>query len=58
MDTTTNPGQGLPKPNANGIVLWEGPSRLDGSPIVVIAVGLKASSTNTKTGGMLQTYVV
>jgi hypothetical protein len=31
---------------------------LDGEPIVVIAVGLHSASTNRKTGGMLQTYVM
>ncbi len=38
-----------------GAILWEGPSRLDGKPIVVIAVW---SSKNRKTGEMLQTYVL
>lgn len=38
----------------NGIILYEGPSMLDGKPIVVIATG----STNRKTGGMLQTWIM
>lgn len=42
----------------NGYVLYEGPSKLDGAPIVVIAVGLKSKSTNSKTGGMVQTYIL
>ena len=42
----------------NGIVLWEGPSRLDGQPIVVIATGLRRGSTNAKTGAMVQTYIL
>lgn len=42
----------------NGMVLYEGPSQLDGAPIVVIAVGLAQGSTNTKTGAMLQTYIL
>ncbi len=42
----------------NGYVVWEGPSELDGSPIVLIATGLKVSSTNRKTGAMSQTYIV
>lgn len=33
----------------NGVILYEGPSKLDGQPIVVIAVGLKTKSSNTKT---------
>ena len=44
--------------NANTVVLWEGPSRLDGKPLVALAAGLKSSSTNTKTGGMVQTYIM
>lgn len=44
--------------NPNGVVLYEGPSQLDGAPIVVIAVGLKQHSTNSKTGAMIQTYIL
>jgi hypothetical protein len=43
---------------SNGMIIYEGPSRLDGAPIVVIAVGLKQRSTNTKTGEMVQTYIL
>jgi len=42
----------------NGAILYEGPSKLDGAPIVVIAVGLKIGSSNTKTGAMVQTYII
>lgn len=45
-------------PNTNGVILYEGPSMLDGAPIVVIAVGLKQKSTNSKTGAMVQTYIL
>ena len=38
-----------------GAILYEGPSELDGKPIVVIAVW---DSKNSKTGGMLQTYII
>jgi hypothetical protein len=48
----------LPSLNTNGMVLYEGPSMIDGQPIVVIIVGLKTSSTNSKTGGMCQTYIL
>ena len=34
----------------NGIILWEGPSLIDGAPIVVIATGIKRASRNAKTG--------
>jgi hypothetical protein len=44
--------------NRNGVVLYRGPSAIDGSPIIVIATGLKASSANTKTGAMVQTWIL
>lgn len=44
--------------NDNGVVVWSGPSQIDGSPIVLIATGLKASSLNSKTGGMVQTWIL
>lgn len=44
---------------ANGIVIYEGPSMLDGAPIVCIATGLKAGSSNRKTGGdLIQTWIL
>lgn len=42
----------------NGLILWEGPSALDGSPIVVIATGLAGRSRNEKTGDMIQTWII
>jgi hypothetical protein len=45
-------------PAANGAVLWQGASLLDGAPIVVIATGLAAASSNRKTGAMVQTYIL
>ena len=47
-----------PVENSNGLILWEGCSKLDGSPIAVIAVGLDSDSTNRKTGAMVQTYII
>lgn len=44
--------------STNGVILWKGPSRLTGDPIVVIATGLKAKSANGKTGTMLQTWII
>lgn len=44
--------------NPNGVILYEGPSQLDGKPIVVIATGLRQGSTNAKTGAMIQTYIL
>lgn len=42
----------------NGCILYEGKSRLDGAPIVVIATGLNGSSGNRKTGDMIQTWII
>lgn len=40
-----------------GIVLYRGPSQLDGKPIVVIATGFEGSK-NEKTGAMIQTWIM
>lgn len=42
-------------PRANGLVLYRGPSAIDGSPIVVVAT---RNSGNRKTGGMVQTWIL
>lgn len=41
----------------NTIEVWTGPSRIEGSPLVVLVTGLKGSS-NTKTGNMVQSYIL
>jgi hypothetical protein len=41
----------------NGFIIYEGPSEIDGAPIVVILTGLKPSK-NRKTGAMLQTWIL
>jgi hypothetical protein len=38
--------------------LWEGPSLIDGSPIVMIGTGYVKGSSNTKTGAMIQTWIL
>lgn len=42
----------------NGCILYRGPSQLDDSPIVAILTGLQRGSKNTKTGAMLQTWIL
>jgi hypothetical protein len=42
----------------NGFTLWEGDSLIDGKPIVVIVTGVFNPSTNSKTGPMLQSYII
>jgi hypothetical protein len=41
-----------------GVILYRGPSLLDGSPIVCVATGLARKSKNPKTGNAVQTYIV
>jgi len=43
---------------ANGAILWEGKSAIDGAPIMLIATGLKNSSRNEKTGALVQTWIL
>ena len=44
--------------NPNGVVIYRGPSMLDGSPIVIIATGFAQKSNNDKTGNMIQTWIL
>lgn len=48
----------LRKRHFTGVVLYAGPSMLDGSPIAVIACRITAASTNGKTGAMVQTFII
>lgn len=41
-----------------GIILYEGPSAIDGAPIVAIANRIVANSANAKTGAMIQTFII
>lgn len=43
---------------ANGIIIWEGASAIDGMPVMLVATGLKASSRNEKTGNLVQTWIL
>lgn len=43
---------------STGAIVYRGPSRLDGTPIVVVATGLKDKSKNGKTGAMVQTWIL
>lgn len=44
--------------NNNGRILYQGASLLDGKPIVVIATGYTDKSSNSKTGAMIQTWIM
>lgn len=46
-------------PKINAIKVWEGPSELDPSVIIMMVVtGLVKASSNDKTGDMLQTWIM
>lgn len=40
------------------MIIYEGPSQLDGAPIVAIATGTKRASANPKTGRMAQIWIL
>jgi hypothetical protein len=40
------------------VIIYQGPSVLDGAPIVVLAMKPRASGANKKTGAMVQTYIL
>jgi hypothetical protein len=41
-----------------GLITYQGPSRIDGAPIVSILTGLDGSSKNPKTGAMIQHWII
>jgi len=40
------------------MIIYEGPSQIDGSPIIAIMTGLRRQSKNAKTGDMLQLWIM
>lgn len=42
----------------NGAVFYRGPSQLNGDPILAVLTGLRHKSKNSKTGPMLQTWIL
>ena len=44
--------------NTNSLIVYEGPSDIDGSPIVVILTGLDSASENSKTGDLVQSFII
>jgi len=48
----------LKKDIPTGIVVYRGPSQIDGAPIRVIVTGFKETSANDKTGDMLQSWII
>jgi len=48
----------LKRGDYSGVVLYEGPSRIDGAPVVAIACRIADASSNAKTGAMVQTFIM
>lgn len=44
--------------NQNGLIVYDGPSKLTGEPIVAIVTGLNRKSSNPKTRDMLQLWIL
>ena len=44
--------------NTNSIVVYDGPSLIDGAPIVIVLTGLASSSENSKTGDLVQSFII
>lgn len=42
----------------NGYVMYEGPSAINGAPIIAVITGLATASQNSKTGAMAQLYIL
>ena len=42
----------------NSIIVYEGPSVIDGKPIIVVLTGLAESSENSKTGNLVQSFII
>jgi hypothetical protein len=51
------PGTNKPS-NPNGVVLYRGPSLINGQPVVCIATGLVRKSRNRTTGPFVQTWIL
>ena len=56
--TTPELMHALKRGEFSGIVLYDGPSKLDGAPIIAIACRITEASANGKTGAMVQTFIM
>lgn len=48
----------LRRKHFTGVILYRGPSLLDGAPVVAIANRITTASDNAKTGAMVQTFII
>ncbi len=44
--------------SSNGVVLYDGPSMINGEPIICVATGLRRKSCNSKTGALIHTWIL
>jgi hypothetical protein len=44
--------------NPTSIIVYDGPSIIDGKPIVVVLTGLASNSENSKTGDLVQSFII
>ena len=54
LDLVTRTGRLRP----TRIVAWRGPSAIDGTPVMLVLTGLRRPSTNSKTGPMVQSWIL
>jgi hypothetical protein len=58
IETVAELRRALKRRAITGIVLYSGPSRIDGAPIIAIACRITDASNNDKTGAMVQTFIM
>jgi len=58
IDTAHAMVKALKKGLFTGVILYQGPSMIDGAPIVAIANRIAVDSNNEKTGAMVQTFII
>lgn len=58
LKTVADMTRALRKAQFTGVILYEGPSMIDGAPVVVVANRITVASNNEKTGAMAQTFII
>ena len=58
IKTTDTLHRALKRGEYSGVVLYKGPSRIDDKPIVAVACRIADASANSKTGAMVQTFIM
>lgn len=58
LKTSESMRQAIKRNQFCGVILYEGPSAIDGQPIVIIANRIETASNNPKTGAMVQTFIM